>query len=183
MIEPNRNDMSNEIKKLPKELIVNWSDLANLTIKYLVEYANKHPDIDIVFKGKWGVHSLEDLPKNLPQNCSFELEIPGHNFLKDAKVVICFNSTILFESILANREVVIPNFDIDRSKVDKFIFKSPNKFANSKEIFFEMINKNLRNPYRTKNLSEDEKECLDYYLGNSDGKAGIRLKKFIEGNV
>ena len=183
MIETDRNNMFDEIKKLDKESADNWFNLGNFTIKYLVEYAYKHPDIDIVFKGKWGVHSLEDLPKNLPQNCSFELEIPGHNFLKDAKVVICFNTTILFEAILANRDVVIPNFDIDRSKVDKFIFKSPNKFASSKEIFFEMINKNLRNTYSTKNLSEDEKKCLDYYLGNSDGKAGIRLKKFIEGNI
>ena len=46
-----------------------------------------------------------------------------------------------------------------------------------------MINKNLSNPYKIKNLFEDEKECLEYYLGNSDGKAGIRLKKFIEGNI
>ena len=183
MIESDRNNMFDEIKKLDKESVDNWFNLANFTIKYLVEYAYEHPDIDIVFKGKWGVHSLEDLPKNLPQNCSFELENPGHKFLKDAKVIICFNSTILFEAILANRDVIIPNFGIDRSKVDKFILKSPNKFANSKETFFEMINKNLSNPYKIKNLFEDEKECLEYYLGNSDGKAGIRLKKFIEGNI
>ena len=183
MIETDRNNMSDEIKKLDKESVDNWFNLANFTIKYLIEYAYKHPDIDIVFKGKWGVHSLEDLPKNLPQNCSFELEIPGHNFLKDAKVVICFNSTILFEAILANRDVVIPNFGIDRLKVDKFIFKSPNKFVSSKETFFEMINKNLSNPYKIKDFSVDEKECVDYYLGNSDGNAGARLKKFIEENI
>ena len=46
-----------------------------------------------------------------------------------------------------------------------------------------MINKNLNNPYKIKDLSEDEKECVDYYLGNSDGKAGARLKKFIEENI
>ena len=183
MIESYRNKRSEESKKILKEIEVNWFDLANLTIEYLVEYAFKHPKIEIVFKGKRGVHTLKDLPKKLPQNCRFELGNPGHKFLKDAKVVICFNSTTLFEAILANREVVIPNFGIDRSKLEKFIYKSPNKFVNSKEIFFEMINKNLNNPYKIKNLLEDEKECLDYYLGNSDGKAGVRLKKFIEGNI
>ncbi len=183
MIEPDRNERSEESKKLPKELLVNWFDLANLTIEHLVEYASKHPKIDIVFKGKWGVHTLDDLPKKLPPNCRFELGNPGHKFLKEAKVVICFNSTILFEAILANREVVIPNFGIDRSKLEKFIYKSPNKFANSKEIFFEMINKNLNNSYEIKDLSKDEKECVDYYLGNSDGNAGARLKKFIEENI
>ena len=78
---------------------------------------------------------------------------------------------------------MITNFGIDRSKLEKFIYKSPNKFANSKEIFFEMINKNLNNPYKIKDFSKDEKECVDYYLGNSDGNAGARLKRFIEENI
>ena len=160
-----------------------WTDLANSTIKHLTEYAYKHPDVDIVFKGKGGVHTSNDLPKNLPQNCRFELGGPGHGFLKDAKVVICFNTTVMFEAILSNREIVIPNFEVDRSKLNKFILKSPNKFADTKEIFFEMINRNLNKTYEVKNLSKEEKECVDYYLGNSDGKAGIRLKKFIEGNI
>ena len=46
-----------------------------------------------------------------------------------------------------------------------------------------MINKNLNNSYEIKDLSGDEKECVDYYLGNSDGNAGARLKKFIEENI
>jgi hypothetical protein len=46
-----------------------------------------------------------------------------------------------------------------------------------------MINKNLNKPYIKKNFSEEEKECVDFYLGNSDGKAGERLKKFIEENL
>lgn len=183
MIVPDRDQRFEKTKKLPKDQIINWFELADLTIKYLVEYAFKNLDADIVFKGKWGVHSLDDLPKNLPKNCSFELGNPGHKFLKDAKVAICFNSTILFEAILANREVIIPNFGIDRSKLNKFILKSPNKFADTKEYFFEMINKNLNKPYIKKNFSEEEKECVDFYLGNSDGKAGERLKKFIEENL
>ena len=96
MIESYRNKRSEESKKILKEIEVNWFDLANLTIEYLVEYAFKHPKIEIVFKGKRGVHSLEDLPKKLPQNCRFELSNPGHKFLKYAKVAIFFNSTILF---------------------------------------------------------------------------------------
>ncbi len=183
MIVPDRDRRFEKKKKLSKDQIVNWFDLADLTIKYLVEYAFKNPDVDIIFKGKWGVHSLEDLPKSLPKNCSFELGNPGHKFLKDAKVAICFNSTILFEAILANREVIIPSFGIDRSKLNKFILKSPNKFADTKEHFFEMINQDLNKPYEVKDFSEEEKECVDFYLGNSDGKAGVRLKKFIEENL
>ncbi|MFL2891566.1 MAG: hypothetical protein ACJZ4B_02575 [Candidatus Pelagibacter sp.] len=183
MIVPDRDQLFKKINKLPKEQTVEWFNLANLTIKYLVEYASKNPNVNIVFKGKWGVHSLNDLPENLPNNCSFEVQNPGHKYLKDSKVVICFNSTILFEAIMANREVIIPNFGIDRSKLNEFILKSPNKFADTKEYFFDMIDKDLNKPYKVKNFSEEEKECVDFYLGNSDGKAGIRLKKFIEGNI
>jgi hypothetical protein len=183
MIEPDRDERSEEAKLLPRELMVNWFDLANLTIKYLIEYANKHPDVDILFKGKGNVHSLEDLPKDLPKNCSFEVGNPGHKFLKDAKVAICFNSTIVFEAILANREVIFPNFGVDRSKLKTFLYNTPNRFVDTKEIFFETINKNLNKPYKIKKLSEKEKECVDQYLGNSDGKAGYRLKRFIEQNI
>ncbi len=183
MIVPYRDQRFEKIIKLPKEQIVEWFDLADLTIKYLIEYAIKNPNVDIVFKGKWGVHSLNDLPENLPNNCSFEVGNPGHKYLKDAKVVICFNSSILFEAIMANREVIIPNFEVDRSKLDEFILKSPNKFADTKEYFFNMLYENLNKPYKVKNFSEEEKECVDFYLGNSDGKAGIRLKKFIEENL
>ena len=183
MIVPYRDQRFERIIKLPKEQIVEWFDLANLTIKYLVEYASKNPNVNIVFKGKWGVHTLSDLPENLPNNCIFELGNPGHEYLKEAKVVISFNSSILFEAIMANREIIIPNFGIDRLKLKDFILKSPNKFADTKEYFFDMIDKNLNKPYKLKNFSEEEKECLDFYLGNSDGKAGIRLKKFIEENL
>ena len=183
MIVPDRDQRFEKSKKLTKDQIVNWFDLADLTKKYLLEYASKNPNTNIVFKGKWGVHTLDDLPKNIPKNCSFELGNPGHKFLKDAKVVICFNSTILFEAIMANRGIVIPNFGIDRLRLKNFILKSPNKFADTKEYFFEMIDKNLNKPYEIKNFSEEEKECVDFYLGNSDGKAGIRLRRFIEENL
>jgi len=162
---------------------IKWTNLANLTIKYLIDYAIKYPETNIVFKGKVGVHSLENLAKDLPKNCSFELNVDSQELLKKAKVVICFNSSILFEAIIANREIIIPSFEIDRFKLKRFIYKSPNFFVDSKNFFFDMINEKLKKPYKLKNLSKEEKDCVEYYLGNSDGKANIRLKKFIEKNI
>ena len=162
---------------------IKWSNLANSTIKYLIEYAYSHPLINIVFKGKRGVHSIKDLPNDLPPNCSFELLTDAQELLTKTKVVICFNSTILFEAIMANREIIIPSFKVNRTKFKKFIYKSPNFFANSKEFFFHMLDRKINKPYKLKKLSKKEKECVDYYLGNADGKASIRLKKFIEKNL
>ena len=159
-----------------------WSRLASDTIEYLIEYAIKNPLVDIVFKGKMGVHSLKDLPKKLPTNCSFLSQYDPHKLLKEAKVVICFNSTILYEAIIANREIVIPNFGVDSEKLKTFIYKSPNFFADTKENFFKMINEKLKKNFKLKNFSKIEIECLNFYLGNADGKAGHRLRKFIEKN-
>ena len=163
--------------------LMEWSKLASFTTEYLIQYAIKNPSVDIVFKGKSGMHSLKDLPENLPSNCSFLSQCDAHKLLKDAKVVICFNSTILYEAIIANREIVIPNFGIDRKELKTFIYKSPNFFADTKESFFEMINEKLKKPYELKDFSKIEIDCLDFYLGNSDGKAGQRLREFIEKNI
>ena len=46
-----------------------------------------------------------------------------------------------------------------------------------------MINEKLKKTYKLKNFSKIEIECLNFYLGNADGKAGHRLRKFIEKNV
>ena len=146
-------------------------------------YALKNPSVNIIFKGKTGVHSKNNLPKELPSNCSFELEHDAHKLLTSAKVVVCFNSTILFEAIIANREIIIPNFGIDRSKLKDFIYKTPDYFADSKEIFFKMIDEKLKKPYISKKFSKEEVYCINFYLGNADGKAGYRLKNFIDKNI
>ena len=106
-------------------------------MNYLHHYVLKNPSVNIIFKGKTGVHSKNNLPKELPSNCSFVLEHDAHKLLTSAKVVVCFNSTILFEAIIANREIIIPNFGIDRSKLKDFIYKTPDYFADSKEIFLK----------------------------------------------
>ena len=94
------------------------------------------------------------------------------------------NSGIVFKRTDLNQNnIVIPNFGIDRTKLNKLIYKSPNCFADTKDIFFDMIDKHLKKKYEKRNFSNDEKDCVDFYLGNTDGKAGIRLKKFIEENL
>lgn len=162
---------------------IKWTNLANSTMNYLHHYALKNPSANIIFKGKTGVHSKNNLPKELPSNCSFELEHDAHKLLTSAKVVVCFNSTILFEAIIANREIIIPNFGIDRSKLKDFIYKTPDYFADSKEIFFKMIDEKLKKPYVSKKFSKEEVYCINFYLGNADGKAGYRLKNFIDKNI
>ena len=42
----------------------------------------------------------------------------GERLLQDAKVVIAFNTTIVFEAIASNRNLIIPNFNNESIKFD-----------------------------------------------------------------
>ena len=58
-----------------------------------------------------------------------------------------------------------------------------NKLSKDNKEFYEINRYDVDLINNQGSFYADEKKCLDYYLGNSDGKAGIRLKKFIEGNI
>ncbi len=179
MIENNRSITEEKTKGK----LVDWNDLLIKTQNYLIEYSSQNPDTQLIFKGKKNVHNRSDLPRNLPENCKFSLSNPGHKFLKSAKVVIAFNSTILFEAILANRNIIIPSFGIDINKLEKLIYKSPDFFVDNKDVFFKKIDTFLNTDYKFKELNEEEKNCVEFYLGNSDGKSGERLRNFFNNNI
>jgi len=179
MIENNRSAS----EKMLTGKLVDWSKLIKTTNSYIIEMAEQNPDLNFVFKGKKNVHSRNDLPKELPKNCTFLNSNPGHKFLKDANVVIAFNSTILFEAILANRNIIIPIFGEDISKVENLIYKSPNFFITNKIDFFKKIREFVSLKYQNKPLSYEEKSCVEFYLGNSDGMSGKRLQSFLNNNT
>ena len=75
---------------------VNWKKLYKQTLKYLFKFAKKNPEIQIILKGKTGIHKKDHAElNNLPQNCIFIEGGTGHELLKNASVVIAFNSAIL----------------------------------------------------------------------------------------
>ena len=163
----------------------NWNNLYYQTLKFILEYAKNNPDIKLILKGKTGVHN-ELLKSNfLTKNCIFINGGTGEKFLRDAKVIIAFNSTIVFEAIASNRNVIIPNFNRENIKKRELVYKINNKnyFVNSKSQFFKKINFYLDSNHKNRNLSNKEKKILDYYLGNADGKSGKRLEKFLRKTI
>ncbi len=168
------------------DLNINWKDLNRDTIKFCIEYAKKNNNIKIIFKGKQSTHTRSDLPKNLPQNCIFIKDGAGHELLKKSKIIIGFNSTIILEAILANRNILIPYFNFKKlNKKKDFIidFNNKNYWVKTKKDFFQKLDKFIKNKYKYKKLSKPEKKVLERYIGNSDGKAYNRLIKFINSSV
>lgn len=179
MIENNRSGT----EMMSSGRLVDWSDLIDKTNIYIKELAIKNKNLKIIFKGKKNVHTIEDLPKDLPSNCIFSNKSSGHKFLKTANIVIAFNSTILFEAILANRNVMIPLFGVDKDNFKKLIYKSPNIFLENKDIFFSKVDEFLKKQYLKKEMTTEEEDCVNFFLGNIDGNSGLRLRKFIKKNL
>ena len=119
--------------------------------------------------------------KKLPNNCFFIKDGMGHKLLKDASIVIAFNSTIVLEAIIANRNLIIPNFNNENILKKRFLLNIKNKkyFANNKKQFIKKINDYLKLKYKVKKISKDDLKTLEYYTGNTDGNSGVRVQKFI----
>ncbi len=172
--------LNNFIKFRNKNKKISWKYLDNIVSKNLILFAKKNPSYKIIFKGKTGVHTRDQLSKDLPKNCEYVDGGPGHKLLKTSKIVIGFNSTVVLEAIAARRDVLIPQFKkIDnftkqfllKINLDKFLVKSEKDFLNKLKFF---SSKKIK-----KKLSNKEKEILSYYLGNIDGSSGKKLNDFL----
>ena len=165
---------------------VNWNELNKKTLEYLANFLKKNPDIKLILKGKTGVHKKKDnyLFKNL-SNCKFIEGGTGEKLLEDAKVVIAFNSTIIFETIASNRKLIIPNFNNENKTKKNYIYRvdDDNFYVNSEREFHKKIKYYLTNQYCNKNLSKSDKKILSYYIGNTDGKSGQKVNKLIKNLV
>ena len=170
--------------KIPKMSKI-WKNLYKQTLDHLHDYMQNNSNIKLILKGKTGVHKKETLSKYINNNCSFIEGGPGEKFLKDAKVVIAFNSTIVFEAIASQRNLIIPNFNNENKICKNQIHKIKNKnyFVNSKKEFFIKLDNYLNNPNKKQIMLNDDKDTLDYYLGNIDGKSSYRVMKFLHNSL
>tara|TARA_B100000965_G_scaffold332564_1_gene297153 strand:+ start:784 stop:2070 length:1287 start_codon:yes stop_codon:yes gene_type:complete len=170
---------------LSKKNRFNWDELYLQTLKYLLEYTKNNPNIKLILKGKTGVHNNLKNSKFLNENCIFIDGGTGEKLLKKARVVIAFNTTILFEAIAGNRNLIIPNFNNVNKKKKNLVYKieNSNYFVSSKSQFFKKINLYLNSKYKKRKLAKKEKNVLNYYLGNTDGKSGKRLANFLRKTI
>jgi hypothetical protein len=164
---------------------VRFDSLLKKTLNYLRYFAIKNPDIKVILKGKTGVHSKEKIySSSFPKNFIFVEGGSGEKFLENASIVIAFNSTIVFETVLSNRNLIIPNFNNEYKIKKQFLHKINERYlVSTKTDFFDKINFYLRLKYKNKKLKNNDKKIIDYYLGNSDGKSGERLKKNLNNEI
>ena len=172
----NTNNLDNDTRK-------SWKKLHDQTLNYLLNYAKKNPNIHLIIKGKVGVHHKNQMDlKNFPKNCTFIEGGAGGFLLRDASIVIAFNSTIVFETIASNRNLIIPNFN-NENKLKKnvsHIIDNKKYYVNSKKQFYKKIDFYLNQSYKNKKISSEDTKTLKYYLGNTNGMCGKKMQKFLD---
>jgi hypothetical protein len=101
--------------------------------------------------------------------------------LKDSTVIIDFNSSVVYETIPTNRNLIVPNFNKENKRLKKRLLKVANQkyFANSQNDFYRKLNFYLKSSYKNQKLSNVDITTLDYYLGNIDRTSGKRMNKFL----
>jgi len=87
----------------------------------------------------------------------------------------------VFEAIASNRNLIIPNFNNEAKNKKNILLKIENKkyFVKSKKQFDQKIKFYLDLKYKNKKLSSVDIKTLRYFLGNTDGTSGSKMKKFL----
>ena len=119
-----------------------WEKNANLTTKYILNYAKKNPDKKFIFKTKIDFSKNQiNLVKSLNlKNC--KLIVGGGNtgeLIRNSSIIIALNTTGLLEGMILDKNLITTNFEnYNKSNKEIFIFKPRNlvNYNRSKKIFY-----------------------------------------------
>ena len=163
----------------------NWEKVHLKTLKILKIFAHKNPKVSIIVKIKIGEIINANEYKNLPKNMKIVSTGTGHEYLKDSKVVIAWNTTSVLEGIAANRFILMPYF-ATKNKFSKMVELQLNlkkqSYGKNENDFYKKLNSLMKKKYNNNKINNNL-SSLNYYLGNADNKSGLRLDKFIKKNL
>lgn len=166
-------------------VLVNWGDMIDLVNGVVIKIANDYPDLNIIVKTKLGFTNkqIEKFGNNIPKNLKIVKDGTGHHLLKFASVVIGFNSTTVLEAVAAGVPTIVPHiFTRELMRIAPYAHEVCNAVfcINTTEKLEKNIVKFAKQNTRYPKLNESQKNVLDHFMRNSDGRAGRRLKKFID---
>jgi len=162
-----------------------WGKVHIKTLKILKIFAHKNPKVSIIIKTKIGEKINNNEYKNLPKNMKILSKGTGHEYLKDSKVVIAWNTTSVLEGIAANRFILMPYF-VAKNKFSKMFELQLNlkkqNYGKNENDFYKKLDLLMKKKYNNNKINNNL-SSLNYYLGNADNKSGLRLDKFIKKNL
>ncbi len=180
-----KNGELNKIKGLNYNFKrINWKKLHTKIIKNLKLFAQNNKNIEIILKGKQGYYKAEDY-NNLPKNFRVVLGGTGGHLLKEAKLIIGWNSTAVLEAIAANRFCLHPFFFKKNKLINEATLKLNSKkisIAFNEKEFQKKLKFFIEKKYDKKKINNNLYP-LKYYLNNINGSSGKKLNNFILKNL
>ncbi|MCR8539425.1 MAG: hypothetical protein JJ848_003620 [Prochlorococcus marinus CUG1439] len=182
-------DMWGKLKdlKLYNSIRWDWSNLQTSYLKAIIKYANINPNLNIVLKSKVGFemsdHDINEI-KDL-KNIRLVKQGTAQSLLKNSKVVIAFNSTVIFEALAAHCYVGTLSFEeADKSKesgrLGTLDLNRSIEELKSVEEMYKFCDR-FSSVQEENKLTIDGEKLLDQYLGNKDGLSSIRLRTVLQG--
>lgn len=163
-----------------------WKILHNKTVQLLKKFALKNLNVSIIIKIKTGESLNTKQYLNLPQNIKVQYYGTGHKLLKDAKIVIAWNTTAILEAIASNRFILLPYFhkkNHNYRKEDEMVLNlKKENYGYSEKDFYKKLVFLTKKKYNKNNINNNQ-YSLKYHLGNADNKADLRLNRFITKNI
>ncbi|MDX1641786.1 MAG: hypothetical protein R3220_08805 [Balneolaceae bacterium] len=166
--------------------ISNWESMIEEVNSTLVNIAESNPDLRIIFKAKTGVvrNQLGNFDIDaLPENIEIVKGGVGHDLLDESHIVVGFNSTAVLEAMAAGRKTIVPFFkDLLNPELYPYAIDMEDGVtkAETKEKFKQVLEEAIKDPKIKRTLGPNQIRMLDKYLGNGDGLADERYRKFIE---
>lgn len=154
---------------------------------YIIQFAHKHPDIDVYIKPKWGDSWVEHIKEaglkmgynadTIP-NLFITHEIPAQQLIENSGVILGINSTTLLESLIVGRPVILPLFAEAANKYyDKHVY-----FKEYEQDVFNVVRspKDLENAIISELNGEIAtrvmpKKMIEDYLGYCDDNSTNRI--------
>lgn len=171
-----------------QESLLDWDNFAQETISAIIEVARKNPGIDFIFKTKikkdpQTITQQNIIKKSKLENCKIKYGGFSAKLIKNAKFVIGFNTTGIIESLIAQKIVLVPYFNLDSDDFKKKFILNDSNFsikANNVNEFNKIMTALLNNQFKKNSINLENQNKLFYeHIGNYDGKSGEKLIKEI----
>ena len=165
-----------------------WKKLSLKVTKIVIDTAKKNKNIKFIFKTKANesINEIELVKNNNLNNCEIIKGGPSKKLILNAKLIIAFNTTGIFEGLILKKNIISPRLNIyPKKNYDRYAPDLKNLvFEPSNEIQMKnIIGQIIKNKLNIKINNVKRKKLLIKHFDSLSGNSGKRLNKFLIKNI
>jgi hypothetical protein len=186
-------DRRDKIAPGPEFAHLNWGSFCEETHRALFSLAVSRPDLHVVMKTKSQTQQYADFVEmmskfgRIPPNLEIVTGGDPVQLIKDAGIVVGFNTTANLESLAAGKTVIVPRFgEALNEALQPFILDLGNavEYSESPEDLKRRIEDHAARPAMIPSgLSPEVSEILKKWVGNHDGASGSRVLAAVRSEI